>query len=114
MDDILNEDVLLMKIDVENHEGFVLDGAKRLFCNNIVQHVILEFQEIKYTTEGMCSPTKLLDWMKKLGYIVSDVIPGTSLLDIKNYKSFPPNLLFKLSDASQSPMHRLGYCPSLS
>ena len=114
MDDILNEDVLLMKIDVENHEAFVLDGAKHLFCNNIVQHVILEFGEIKYATEGMCSPTKLLDWMNKLGYIVSDVIPGASPLDIKNYKSFPPNLHFRLSDASQSPMQRLGYCPSLS
>ena len=114
LDDVIAEDVLLMKIDVENHEAFVLDGAQELFCKHIVKHVILEFVEIKLKTTGMCSPEKLLDWMKRLGYVVSDVIPGAPLLDTKKFKSFPPNLHFRLSDPLQSPLKNLGHCPKLN
>ena len=111
LDEIINEDVLLMKIDVETFEPFVLDGARNLLCNNIVQHIIIEFDKNQRSAHGgACPPDEMMNWMDQLGYDVRDVIVGAPKINIRplNVASMPPNVWFSLRDTSVAPAQRLG------
>ena len=111
LDEIINEDIVLMKIDVETFEPFVLDGARNLLCQNIVQHIIIEFDKNQRTAHGgACPPDEMMDWMDKLGYDVRDVIVGAPKINIKplNTAKMPPNVWFSLRDASTPPAKRMG------
>ena len=66
---VVHEDVVLMKIDVEGFEARVLDGARGLLCHNVVQRIELEFTTVK-RNDG-CSPHKLLCWLQALGHEAS-------------------------------------------
>ena len=39
LDAVIDEDIVLMKIDVESFELHVLGGAKNLLCNRVVQYM---------------------------------------------------------------------------
>ena len=111
LDEIIDEDVLLMKVDVETHEPFVLDGAQNLLCQHIVRHIVIEFDKNQqFAHGGACPPGAMLNWMDELGYDVSDVIVGAPKIDVKDadFKKMPPNIWFSLRDHSMSPAKRLG------
>ena len=110
LDEIIDEDILLMKIDVETFEPFVLDGARNLLCQNIVQHIIIEFDKNQRSAHGgACPPGEMMGWMDRLGYDVRDVIVGTPKINIRplNVAKMPPNVWFSLRDISMSPAKRM-------
>lgn len=43
VDEVVQEDVLIMKADVEGYEPGVLRGTKRLFLEHTVQHIFMEY-----------------------------------------------------------------------
>lgn len=88
LDDILDEDVLLLKIDVETHESFVLDGARRLLCRRTVQHIILEAQP----GSRACPLRPVLVWMRDIGYEVRDVVVGSKPLSDLAHGVLPLNV----------------------
>ena len=110
LDEFLDEDVIVVKIDVETFEPFVLDGARRLLCHNIVPTVIIEFDKNQRTAHGgACPPDKMMSWMDKLGYDARDVIIGSKKIDLKTFDphKMPPNVWFSLRDDSTTPAKRL-------
>lgn len=96
LSDIVNEYVLLMKIDVEGMESSVIDGSKTLLCNQVVKYIVMEFSTVT-RKNSKCPILKMLQTMQSLGYTVSDVTENAPTLQIENYISFPPNILFTLS-----------------
>lgn len=52
LDDVVDEDVLLVKIDVEGFEHKVLDGARKLVCSRLVRYIEFEFTTSK--TDNDC------------------------------------------------------------
>jgi FkbM family methyltransferase len=111
LDQIINQDVLLMKIDVETYEPFVLDGAFHLLCHNIVRHIIIEVDKNQDSAHGgVCPSARMLTWMDELGYDVTDVVVGAPKIDVKKIevKKLPPNIWFSLRDHSVPPVERLG------
>ena len=107
IDDVVNEDVLLMKIDVEGFEGAVLNGAKKLLCWHVVKFITIEFST--ETRESKDCPARgLLQLLEAVGYVISDIVPDAPRLSPALLDRFPPNILFRLQDTLQPPGHRLG------
>lgn len=115
LDDVVgSRDVTLMKIDVEGFEGAVLNGAPKLLCWGVVHFIVLEFSDATRRNPN-CPVRELLLGLERLGYAVSDVVYGAQRLDVEQWATFPPNLLFNLTDTSSPPGARLaasgGACP---
>jgi FkbM family methyltransferase len=102
LDDVLHEDVLLMKIDVEGFEGAVLNGAKRLICWNIVRYIALEFSSDTIGSAD-CPASPLLNRFEALGYSISDIVSGSPRLNAEAYAHFPPNILLTLIEFDTPP-----------
>jgi hypothetical protein len=100
IDDVVDEEVILMKVDVEGYEPHVFNSARRLFQRGMVQYVILEYNMWRAMTieEGVKLVMDFMNW----GYTVSTV-PGASC-KIEHIKSDQDVLLLskklrELSDA---------------
>ena len=107
IDDVINTNVLLMKIDVEGFESAVLNGAKRLICWNVVTYITIEFShETRQSTD--CPAQEMLQLLESVGYEISDVVPDAPPLMSANFAKFPPNILFRLLNLSTAPAYRLG------
>ena len=93
LDELLNEPILLLKIDVEGFEGAVLDGAYKLLSRGLIQNIVIECSD--HTKNNlMCPFQSLLKLMNGFGYSMSDITPNAKL--IHDNKNLPPNLLFIL------------------
>ena len=107
IDDVIDTNVLLMKIDVEGFESGVLNGAKRLMCWNIVNYITIEFSlETRQSAE--CPALSMLQLVETLGYEISDIVPNAPPLKSRDFENFPPNILFRLLNSSVAPAYRLG------
>jgi FkbM family methyltransferase len=103
---MIHENILLMKIDVEGFESFVLDGGGKVICKNIVKYITMELSK-DTITNSMCSVFSMFSIMRRIGYSISDVIPFARDLHDTPIDKFPPNILFTLIDASVAPIVRL-------
>ena len=110
LDDVLllrNNNILLMKIDVEGFESAVLDGAKSLICWNVVRFITIEFSPQTRESKN-CNALRMLQLFDAIGYAISDInradSPRLSPLQLNQY---PPNILFRLLDTSTPPGKRL-------
>ena len=69
LDDVLDEDVELMRIDVEGHDGQVLDGARRLVCEHVVRRIMLKIPGSRTARTATCmlcsSGSLMLDTMSR-------------------------------------------------
>lgn len=108
LDDVIREDVLLMKIDVEGYEGSVLNGAKSLICNHIVRYIAIEFSSNTRYSQ-ICSANAMLATLELIGYAISDIVLDSPVLQMN--PQLPPNLLFTLTDPSRPPASRHGMVP---
>ena len=119
LDDVVQQEVMLMKIDVEGFEPYVFDGARNLLCHSLVHHILVEYSELRMEKKGSgtintnCSTRLLLDWMVSLGFAISDVVPGAPKLPSSGWKGFPPNIHLEQLFPTSSPAARLGKCPEL-
>ena len=102
LDDVVDEDVRIIKIDVEGLEAEVLNGASNLLCRRIVRLIVIEFSEETRRSER-CPARRMLHRMEALGYAISDIVVGAPRLGA-DAADFPPNLLFTLLDPSR-PAH---------
>jgi len=95
LDEILNQNVVAIKIDVEGHEAHAIQGASKLLCSNIVRYVIIELSE--ETKENRdCPADKLMAAMRRMGYQISDILPGAPAILKSDLHMYPPNVLFTL------------------
>lgn len=108
LDEVVREDVLLMKIDVEGYEGSVLNGAKSLICNHIVRYIAIEFSSNTQYSQ-ICSANAMLATLELIGYTMSDIVLDSPVLQVS--PQLPPNLLFTLKDPSRTPASRHGSVP---
>jgi hypothetical protein len=71
IDDVVDEEVILMKVDVEGYEPHVFNSARRLFQRGMVQYVIFEYNMWRAMNieEGVKLIMDFIDW----GYTVSTV-----------------------------------------
>ena len=99
LSEVVHSDVDVMKIDTEGTEGAVIAGAKGLICDYRVKYILMEFTEIKTRTGRFSAPEMLL-FLDSVGYTVSDVVAGSPVLNIADFQSFPPNILFTLEGES--------------
>lgn len=108
LDDVIQGDVLLMKIDTEGSESAVLDGAKSLICWNIVRFITLELSHATRQSKE-CSAIQMLQLFQSLGYAISDITADApSLVLDESMQHFPPNILLRLEDPSVAPGKRMG------
>lgn len=66
LDDVIKENVDLMKVDVEGYEAFVLAGAPNLFCKYTVKAFILEMTQDIHSSG--CNVNQMLKWIECMGY----------------------------------------------
>ena len=99
LDDVVDEDVLFLKIDVEGFEAEVLNGASRLLCRHVVRYIVIEFSE-ETRRSKRCPSRRMLQRMQALGYLISDIVVGAPRL-AADTSDLPPNLLFTLADPSR-------------
>jgi len=73
LDALLDEDVRVMKIDVEGFEPYVLRGAEGLFGRRRVSFIVMEFNKpaLVGANEGVRGVQAWLDHIVQLGYRVS-------------------------------------------
>jgi FkbM family methyltransferase len=83
----------IVKIDVEGHEGAVLQGARDWVCGNVVQHLIVEVSD---ATKKNSELLELLQFMISAGYVMADVAVGSSGLESVDIWNLPPNIIFTL------------------
>ena len=106
LDDVVAEDVLVMKIDIEGLEAEALNGARGLLCGHVVRYVVIEFSE-ETRRSARCPARRMLRTLEALGYAISDIILGAAPLAADDDEVvYPPNLLFTLVNASVAPGRR--------
>jgi FkbM family methyltransferase len=91
LSELIHHDVDVIKIDTEGTEDAVIAGAKGLICAYRVKHIVMEFTEVKKR-----GAKEMLSFLTTAGYSVSDVTPDAPKLDVADFESFPPNILFTL------------------
>jgi len=92
LEDVIKENTLLMKIDVEGHEGSVLHGLKEILEKYSIENLIVE------TSNRTDSMRALINYMLSQDYIV--------LTYAEEY--FTPNHYKNLGQITCSHVHRLG------
>ena len=119
LSDVVDEDVLFIKIDVEGYEHKVLDGARRLICSRVVRYIELEFTTAKGDHD--CNAHQVLCWFELLGYRISRVDDIAALETGNNkgkavrelassaWQSFDSEILLSLRDPLLPPMLALEY-----
>jgi FkbM family methyltransferase len=83
LDDLNLENIDFIKIDVDSHEGFLIDGAQQFFKNNspviMIENKIKD--QTKYQHKNMPDPLKIL---KSLNYKVVELVGKADHILIKN------------------------------
>jgi FkbM family methyltransferase len=114
LDDALDEDVIVMKIDVEGHEAQVLAGARRLICTRRVHHIVLELS-VDTVLRPDCPIYDTLRTMQDIGYSITDVAPNAPRLSPHDVARFPPNIVLRLDDPTLAPAQRQAHgCEALT
>jgi len=69
---LANENVLLLKIDVEGHEIRALESAHELIKNNRVENILVEWSPSRWSKVGktLDDGVKELEYLSSLGYVV--------------------------------------------
>ena len=63
IDDIIDEDVYLFKIDTQGFDQMVLEGSQRLFENRVVKQVIVEVDSFNLKNNGH-TPKTILEYLQ--------------------------------------------------
>lgn len=72
MDDIVHEDVLLLKIDVEGFEVHALKSAQNLFKNHKVRNILMEWNPARFP-RAETTIEESTSWLERLsmdGYVI--------------------------------------------
>jgi FkbM family methyltransferase len=83
LDDVVKEDVLMLKIDVEGHEPNVIRSASKLFETYVVHNIIIEWDPSRF---GKAQQIALLNDLVNIGggYVVSDTLfPNVIVTDFE-------------------------------
>ena len=71
LDDLVDADITLLKLDVEGTEFLALMGAKRLFCQRIVRYIHFEFSPSNMESlSGKHSPLEFLTFLHDHNYSI--------------------------------------------
>jgi len=84
IDELIDEDVLYMKVDVEGHEPSAMLSAQRLISTRVVRYILFE---VTYYLLGRWTTPKyerLMVWLSKQGYTLYHVEAGQMLSDPKS------------------------------
>jgi FkbM family methyltransferase len=95
LDDIVSENIMLLKVDVEGYEPHVLAGAANLFCNHTVYAVIIE---VAHDVERSgCDWQRMLRWLRFMGYGMRALRTGAVI----QKRESNVNILFVLEDVKR-------------
>ena len=72
LDEIIDEDIYILKVDAQGFDGAVLKGAERLFANGRVTFVMLEFWPAVMETQSV-SGEATLDFLGSYGFVCFDM-----------------------------------------
>jgi FkbM family methyltransferase len=84
IDDVVHEDVWLLKLDLQGFEWHALEGAAALFANHTVAHVFTEWTPRLLAAAGV-PPRALVDTLKRYGMVCFDVRNGDGPRHAKSY-----------------------------
>ncbi|CAL8462169.1 g1700 [Coccomyxa elongata] len=125
VDSVVQEDVLMMKLDVEGFEPTAFQSSKGILDSYKVENVIMEYSPGVYDVGERWD--EYLDWPRMLSYLlehgftllhIRDELVGSSLLD-ENFQGALPgleqilaeNLLYDIDDAQKLQLRTLGCTP---
>ena len=75
IDEIIDEDIWLLKVDAQGHEVHALSGASSLLASRVVSHIFTEFAPRLLRDNGAV-PRALPDLLWSYGYACFDVRNG--------------------------------------
>jgi FkbM family methyltransferase len=108
LDSMLDENITVIKIDVEGYELHVLNGAKRLLCNRVVQYILFEVAHLK---KDDCSLEALHRFMTELGYVKHGALDpppySPNFVSGVDDEKWTNDWIFALRDPSRSPCRLL-------
>jgi len=91
------QDILLLKIDVEGHEGAVIETAKKLFQEKRIKNLIFEFTPNQFANRGTNYKTILDDMYEKYS--------ATNCFALHQNR----RVMYKLNRADNSAFHKYMY-----
>ncbi|KAK9906760.1 hypothetical protein WJX75_007525 [Coccomyxa subellipsoidea] len=125
VDSVVQEDVLLMKLDVEGFEPTAFQSSKGILDSYKVDNVIMEYSPGVYDVGKRWD--EYLDWPRMLSYLlehgftllhVRDELVGSSLLDDNFQGTLPAfeeilaeNLVYDIEDAQKLQSRTMGCTP---
>jgi len=89
IDEVVSEDVLYLKVDVEGHEPSALHSARLLLTSATVHYILFEVTYFLFGVFSTPKYIKLLLWLQRLGYTLYHVETG-SLLASPSSARLPP------------------------
>jgi FkbM family methyltransferase len=107
LDDIVHEDVKVLKLDVESFEGHVMNGALSVLCNHVIEFVFMKVHSFRSRTD--CSYTALVDFMLFLGYSLHHLVPPPHVLgpSLRAEDVTMQDVIFRKIDPTKSPRDTL-------
>jgi len=77
LDDAVDENLWLLKVDTQGHEWHVFSGASRLFARRTVAHVLTEFDP-RLLRRQQVEPLAVIRELKAAGFVCLDLRDGSS------------------------------------
>ena len=86
IDELVSEDVLYLKVDVEGHEPSALRSARSLIQEHTVHYILFEITHYLFGAFTTGKYIKVLQWLDQRGYTLHHVETANFLMDEKSAK----------------------------
>ena len=99
--DVINFDYAILVMDIEDHEGYAMEKADKLFNKVKIPFVLMEWFAGRWTTEYKFKQIpKLMDFMYSRGYWPHKYVPNRyelldTILKKEGFETWPIDIIWK-------------------